>query len=209
MQKWTEKRKEMVEQQIQARGISDKKVLEALLKIERHIFIPEGSLEEAYEDYPVPIGCGQTVSQPYIVALMTELLQLSKNDRVLEIGTGAGYQTAVLASLVKEVFTMEIIPELASSAEKRLKEYGYHNIFFRCCDGHAGWKEHAPYEKICVTAAPAEIPSSLVEQLVVGGKMVIPIGTWTQELLLLEKQEHRVITKETIGVRFVPMVKGK
>jgi protein-L-isoaspartate(D-aspartate) O-methyltransferase len=209
MQNEIHKRRAMVEDQILSRGISSKRVLEALLTLERHRFVPEVSLDEAYEDHPISIASGQTISQPYIVALMTELLDPCPEDRVLEIGTGAGYQTAVLAFLVKEVFTMEIIPELALSAEMRLKRLGYNNIVFKCGDGYEGWKERAPFDKICVTAAPPEIPSVLLEQLKTGGKMVVPVGTGSQELLLLEKGAGKIKTKQSIPVRFVPMVKGK
>lgn len=198
-------RQEMVRQQIEARGIADKRVLAAMLKVERHLFVPESLQTYAYIDYPLPIGEEQTISQPYIVALMTELLDLDSNENVLEIGTGSGYQAAILAELADSVFTIEIIESLAECAEKLLKDLGYENITVRCGDGYAGWEEHAPFDAIIVTCAPPEIPQPLIEQLAEGGKMVIPVGRWWQELMLIEKKEGRIEKREVAPVRFVPM----
>gem|GEM_PF-912409 len=179
------RRQKMVERQIKDRGIADKKVLETMAKVERHLFVPEGLREAAYEDTPLPIGDGQTISQPYIVAYMTEAARLGPSDRVLEIGTGSGYQAAVLAEIVKEVYTIEILKPLADSAGARLKELGYENIDLRRGDGYKGWPEQAPFDAIIVTAAPPEIPEDLVDQLKVGGRMVVPVGAFFQELYLI------------------------
>lgn len=201
-------RKKMVEDQIIARGVSDKKVLNALLKVKRHLFVPANQKEFAYEDHPLSIGFQQTISQPYIVAYMTEFLQLKENDRVLEIGTGSGYQAAVLAELAKEVYTIEIVKELADTAKDRLKDLGYTNVFVKHGDGFKGWKEHAPFDAIIVTAAPDSIPEELVRQLKAGGRMVIPVGPVFQELYLITKTSQGIEKKMLIPVRFVPMIKG-
>ncbi len=201
------KRKRMVEDQIIKRGISDARVLEAMMKVPRHLFVPRESWDYSYEDHPVGIGHGQTISQPYIVAYMTEVAHLSSTDRVLEIGTGSGYQAAVLAEIVQEVYTIEIIEELANTARQRLEKLGYENIFVKYGDGYQGWKEHAPYDVIIVTAAPDETPQELVEQLKIGGRMVIPIGSFFQELYLIIKTEKGVEKTTLLPVRFVPMVK--
>jgi len=195
----------MVERQIIARGIKDELVLEAMRKVPRHKFVPRSQLPYAYADHPLPIGEGQTISQPYIVALMTELLELKGDEKVLEIGTGSGYQAAVLAEIVKEVYTIEIIKPLADTARERLKALGYKNITVKCGDGYRGWTEHAPFDAIIVTAAPDHIPQPLVEQLKVGGRMVIPVGKYYQELIRLTKTEHGVKRESIIPVRFVPM----
>ncbi|MCM8800398.1 MAG: protein-L-isoaspartate(D-aspartate) O-methyltransferase [Candidatus Omnitrophica bacterium] len=200
-------RKRMVSQQIQARGIKDKRVLEAMLKVERHRFVPERIQHLAYEDTPLPIGYSQTISQPYIVALMTELLELKGDEKVLEIGTGSGYQAAILAELAKEVYTIEIIPELAQSAERLLKELGYQNIQVRCGDGYLGWPQVAPFEAIIVTCAPEKIPEPLIEQLAEEGRLVIPVGTTYQELKLITKKKGKLQEKSIIPVRFVPMIR--
>ena len=200
-------RKKMVESQIMKRGIHDQRVLDAMLKVERHVFLPHELKELAYTDQPLPIGKGQTISQPYIVALMSELAKIKSNDRVLEIGTGSGYQAAILAELSKEVYTIEIIPELAEKAEGLLKKLGYENIKVRQGDGYLGWPEYAPFDVIIVTAAPIEVPEELVSQFSEGGRMVIPIGeAGNQVLKLLIKSSGEVIEKEVIPVRFVPMV---
>jgi len=198
-------REKMVANHIAARGVKDKKVLAAMRKVQRHKFVPENMKKFAYEDRPLPIGEDQTISQPYIVALMTELLKLEKENRVLEIGTGSGYQAAVLAEIVKEVYTIEIVEPLAKSSEKRLKGMGYKNITIKFGDGYKGWKEHAPFDAVIVTAAPDHIPEPLVEQLKVGGKMIIPVGKYFQELKLLTKTKDGIKTKNMLPVRFVPM----
>jgi protein-L-isoaspartate(D-aspartate) O-methyltransferase len=195
----------MVENQIVARGVQDSLVLEAIGKVPRHLFVPLPFQQRAYSDGALPIGENQTITQPYIVALMTDLLDLSGGDKVLEIGTGSGYQAAVLAEIAGEVYSIEIIEILAESAEIRLNELGYENIQVRWGDGYKGWKEHAPFDGIIVTAAPDHIPEPLIEQLKVGGKMVIPVGDLYQELLLVEKTEEGVHKKSVIPVRFVPM----
>lgn len=198
-------RKQMVEKQIKARGVKDEKVLNAMLKVERHKFVPEKLQKYAYNDYPLEIGKGQTISQPYIVALMTELLELKGNEKVLEIGTGSGYQAAVLAEICKKVYTIEIISELAQNAEKLLKKLGYKNIKVKTGDGYEGWQEYAPFDGIIVTCAPEKIPEPLLAQLKEGGIMVIPVGDIYQELLQIKKIKGEIIKKSIIPVRFVPM----
>lgn len=198
-------RKNMVETQIKKRGIKDKRVLNAMMKVERHLFVPEANQAFAYEDMPLPIGHGQTISQPYIVALMTELLHLKGNEKVLEIGTGSGYQAAILAELASQVWTIEIIEPLALKAGETLKKLGYKNIQVKCGDGYLGWKEYAPFDRIIVTCAPPFVPEPLVEQLAEGGKMVIPIGETYQELKLFEKIKGKLAEKTIVSVKFVPM----
>ncbi|MFC2061355.1 protein-L-isoaspartate(D-aspartate) O-methyltransferase [Elusimicrobiota bacterium] len=200
-------RLDMVKSQIEQRGIKDKKILQAMRSVPRHLFVPEGYREYSYADRPLPIGEGQTISQPYIVALMTELIQPGPEGRVLEIGTGSGYQAAVLAEICAEVYTIEIVKPLADSAEKLLKELEYTNINVKCGDGFMGWKEYAPYDGIVVTAAPEEIPEPLIEQLAEGGFMIIPVGPqWRwQELYLITKKDGKIIKKNITAVRFVPM----
>lgn len=203
-------RKIMVEDQIKRRGVKDVGVLKAVQKVEREKFVPEKYRDLAYSDNPLPIGHQQTISQPYIVAYMTEHLQISKSHNVLEIGTGSGYQAAILAELAHHVFTIEIIPELAESAEKVLMELGYENITVRTGDGYKGWPEEAPFDRIMVTAAPNEIPEKLVEQLAPNGRMILPVGgsIFAQYLWLVQKDKEGIVTKEKIlAVRFVPMVK--
>ena len=200
------KRARMVETQIAARGVRDPRVLAAMRKVPRHLFVDPDARGQAYEDHPVPIGNNQTISQPYIVALMTELLELPPKGRVLEIGTGSGYQSAVLAEFAAEVYSIEILPELAEAAGRKLKELGYANVEVREGDGYRGWIEHAPFDGIIVTAAPDRIPKPLVEQLAVGGRMVIPVGGFFQELKVFTKEKDgRVTEKDIIPVRFVPM----
>jgi protein-L-isoaspartate(D-aspartate) O-methyltransferase len=198
-------REKMVETQIKARGVKDPRVLSALLKVERHRFVPEEHLNSAYSDQPLPIGEGQTISQPYIVALMTELLELKGEEKVLEIGTGSGYQAAILGELAKEVYTIEIIESLASMAKKRLSEFGYQNIKVKAGDGYLGWPEAAPFDAIIITAAPDHIPKPLIEQLKEGGRMVVPVGTYTQELKKIIKRSGKIETIDIIPVVFVPM----
>jgi protein-L-isoaspartate(D-aspartate) O-methyltransferase len=202
---YTEKREKMVETQIETRGVKDKLVLAAMRKVPRHLFVAEDLRDIAYTDGPLPIGEEQTISQPYIVALMTELLGLKGGERVLEIGTGSGYQAAILAEIAKEVYTIEIICPLAEKAEKRLKEMGYKNITVRCADGYQGWKEHAPFDGVIVTAAPDHIPQPLVDQLKIGGRLVIPVGDLFQELMVVTKTEKGIKKENIIPVRFVPM----
>ena len=198
-------REKMVETQIKARGVKEPRVLSALLKVERHRFVPEKYLDSAYSDQPLPIGEGQTISQPYIVAFMTELLELKGDEKVLEIGTGSGYQAAVLAELAKEIYTIEIIESLASTAREKLSELGYQNVRVKAGDGYSGWPEAAPFDAIIVTAAPDHIPKPLIEQLKEGGRMVVPVGIHTQELVKIIKRSGRIDTTHTIPVLFVPM----
>jgi protein-L-isoaspartate(D-aspartate) O-methyltransferase len=198
-------REKMVETQIKARGVKNPRVLSALRKVERHRFVPEEYLNSAYSDQPLPIGEGQTISQPYIVALMTELLELKMDEKVLEIGTGSGYQAAILGELAKEVYTIEIVESLASMAKTRLLELGYQNIKVKAGDGYLGWPEAAPFDAIIVTAAPDHIPKPLIEQLKEGGRMVVPVGTYAQELKKIVKRSGKIETTDVIPVVFVPM----
>lgn len=201
------KRAQMVDEQIRARGIRDEQVLAAMLKVERHRFVLPGDLDEAYDDHPLPIGEGQTISQPYIVAFMTEVLDLNTTDKVLEIGTGSGYQAAVLAEICDSVFSVEIFPSLAEKALETLKELGYTKIFVKSGDGYRGWPEHAPFDRIIVTCAPEEIPLPLQEQLAEGGRMIIPVGgDYAQNLILLEKKNGKLVKSNVLPVRFVPMI---
>jgi protein-L-isoaspartate(D-aspartate) O-methyltransferase len=196
----------MVESQIKARGVKDKNVLDALLKVERHLFVPDSLKKYAYDDGPLQIGVGQTISQPYIVAYMTEVLKLNKNSKVLEIGTGSGYQSAILAEIAKEVYTIELIESLAKKAEKLLNQLAYTNIHIKIGDGYQGWKEYAPYDAIIVTCAPTHLPEPLIEQLAEGGTMIIPIGgSYAQELVVLTKKDGKIKQHDDLGVRFVPM----
>ena len=198
-------REKMIKIQIERRGIRDRRVLDALRRVERHRFVPPDLQERAYDDGALPIGEGQTISQPYIVAIMTELLKLGGNERVLEIGTGSGYQAAVLAELVSHVYTIEIVESLARQAEARLPALGYRNVTVRLGDGYKGWPEEAPFDAIIVTAAPDHVPQPLVDQLREGGRMVIPVGRGTQDLVLLVKEQGRIREEQIIPVRFVPM----
>jgi len=200
------KRQEMISHQIKNRGITDGKVLEAMEKVRRHLFVPDALRGMAYEDRPLPIGYDQTISQPYIVAYMTQAARPRPDDRVLEIGTGSGYQAAILAEIVKEVYTIEIIKPLADSASSRLLDMGYQNVKVKWGDGYEGWVEYAPFDTIIVTAAPSEIPENLIDQLKIGGRMVIPIGTFFQELYLITRTESGFDKKPILPVRFVPMV---
>ncbi len=204
-----DQRERMVDRQIERRGIENVRVLQALRDVKRHLFVPPEEISEAYEDHPLPIGHGQTISQPYIVALMTESIDPKHSDRVLEIGTGSGYQAAVLSRLVKEVYSIEIVESLGREAQKRLKDLGYDNVTVRIGDGYKGWPEKAPFDAIVVTAAPPEIPQALIDQLAEGGRMVVPVGTAFQELLLIEKKKGEITKRVITAVRFVPMVKGK
>lgn len=202
---YAQKRFEMVEQQIIARGIQNGRVIQAMLKVPRHEFVSEGQRESAYNDSPVPIEKGQTVSQPYIVALMTELLDPAPGKKILEVGTGSGYQSAVLAETGCELYTVEIIESIAASARQILDRLGYQNIKFKVGDGYSGWGEYAPFDAIIVTAAPETIPQKLIEQLKTGGRMVIPVGDVSQELKLIEKTDSGIDVKDVTSVRFVSM----
>ncbi len=204
---YTAKREAMVSRQIAARGVNDPKVLEAMRKVERHKFVPEKHRPRAYNDHPLPIGDGQTISQPYIVALMTDALELDGSEKILEIGTGSGYQAAVLAEICKHVYTIEIVESLGKRAEKTLSELGYDNISVKIGDGYKGWKAHSPFDAIIVTCAPARIPEPLKRQLAEGGRMIIPVGeSYAQELVLLTKIKGKVKKQSITPVRFVPMV---
>jgi len=199
-------REAMVRNQVMHRGINDPAVLAAMRKVPRHLFIPEEYRREAYEDYPLPIGEGQTISQPYIVALMTQMLDIKPGCKVLEIGTGSGYQAAVLAEMGADVYTIEILPALAERARDRLYRLGYAGVHVLVGDGYRGYLAAAPFDAVIVTAAPEEIPQPLVDQLKVGGRLVVPIGKYTQELKLVHKGENGTTTEDMLPVRFVPMV---
>ena len=198
----------MVAEQIRGRDVRDPAVLSALARIPRDVFIPDAERHEAYDDHPVPIGFGQTISQPYIVAFMTASLHVEPSHRVLEVGTGCGYQTAVLAELAREVYSIEVIGELAVRARDTLSSLGYSNVHIRTGDGHLGWAAHAPYDRILVAAAAESVPPALVEQLTDTGILVIPVGVWHQELRVLQRHGERLDLLATLPVRFVPLVKG-
>ncbi len=198
-------RERMVREQLQARDIRDARVLAAMLKVPRHEFVSGDLIKSAYDDSALPLTLGQTISQPYIVAYMTQALALQGTERVLEIGTGSGYQAAVLAEIVPEVYTIEILPQLQERATAILARLGYRNIHFRTGDGYMGWPEQAPFDRIIVTAAPEEVPEPLIEQLKEGGRLVIPVGTANQELVIITKGKSGITTQSTIPVRFVPM----
>jgi protein-L-isoaspartate(D-aspartate) O-methyltransferase len=201
-------RQRMVQQQLMARGVNDGRVLAAMAKVPREEFVPPESRAASYEDGPLPIGHGQTISQPYIVAFMTEQLRPKPSDRVLEIGTGSGYQAAILAGLVAEVYTIEIVGPLAKDAQATLQRLGYKNVHVKIGDGYKGWSEAAPFDAIIVTCAPAKVPQPLVDQLKDGGRMVIPVGErFAQELYLLEKKNGQLKESVTLPVRFVPMTR--
>ncbi len=202
-----EERMKMVDTQIRRRGVTDEDVLAAMETVPRHEFVPDHLQGQAYADHPLPIGHGQTISQPYIVALMTELLQLSNTDRVLEVGTGSGYQAAILAQIVDEVYTIEIIEPLALQARERLKRLGYTNVHVRHGDGYYGWEEHAPYDAIIVTAAPDHIPQPLIQQLKDGCRLVIPVGPpgGYQTLWQVTKEGDKIEKRNVTGVLFVPL----
>jgi len=199
-------RHKMVETQIRNRGINNAAVLDAMKTVPRHLFIPENYRDEAYNDYPLPIGYGQTISQPYIVAYMTEAVRPASNKKVLEIGTGSGYQAAILAEIVDKVYTIEIVPELAKESAERLKNLGYENVICKFGDGYQGWSEHAPFDIIVVTAAPENIPQPLIDQLAEGGRLIIPVGApgAVQELVLVIKKNGKTETRRLSFVRFVP-----
>lgn len=204
-EKYARQRERMVKEQIEARGVKDPAVLRAMRKVPRHEFVPAEYRDRAYADHPLPIGRGQTISQPYIVAYMTEALELKPGDRVLEIGTGSGYQAAVLAEITDEVYSVEIICPLLEQARLTLDRLGYRNVATRCADGYQGWPEHAPFNAIIVTAAPDHVPRPLVDQLAMAGRLVIPVGDYDQELIRLRKTPEGIKEERLLPVRFVPM----
>ncbi|MBI3050343.1 MAG: protein-L-isoaspartate(D-aspartate) O-methyltransferase [Acidobacteria bacterium] len=206
---FTQQRDRMVADQIQRRGVANPRVLEAMRTVPRHRFVPATLQHLAYTDRPLPIGHGQTISQPFIVAYMSEALGVEPAHKVLEIGTGSGYQAAVLAHLARVVYTIEIVPELARRAAATLKELGYTSVHVREGDGYAGWPEQAPFDRIMVTAAPDRIPQPLIDQLRAGGRMVIPVGAAEQWLTVVEKTATGVVQRRTIPVRFVPFTRGR
>ncbi len=202
---------QMVEEQIADRGIKDGRVLQAMRKVPRHEFVPRERISDAYGDHPLPIGYGQTISQPYIVALMTELVSPQQHHKMLEVGAGSGYQAAVLGEIIDSVFTIEIVQPLASSADARLKRLGYKNIWVKHADGYYGWPEHAPFDAIVVTAAAEHIPPPLIQQLKEGGRMIIPVGHpfFVQNLVLVEKKRGKITTRNIAPVRFVPLTRAE
>ena len=206
-----QKRDEMVLQTIERRGVTSEAVLKSMRKVKRHLFVPENVIANAYEDRPLPIGYGQTISQPFIVAYMTEIINPKPQYKVLEIGTGSGYQAAVLAEVVKEVYTIEIIPDLGKAASARLQKLGYNNVNVKITDGYFGWPERGPYDAIVVTAAAEFVPPPLLEQLREGGKIIIPIGApfMNQNLMLIEKNGKKITTKNLMPVAFVPFTRKK
>ena len=203
---WKSRADVMVESQIVRRGVRDADVIRVMKNTPRHEFIPAHLRDHAYDDRPLPIGSRQTISQPYIVALMTEYLQLTGSEKVLEIGTGSGYQAAVLAPLVDTCYSIEVVKSLAIEASHKLAVMNYDNIVVKWGDGYLGWPKHAPFDRIIITAAPPQIPEKLVEQLAVGGRMVLPVGSHFQELILITKTKKGIHRKSIIPVRFVPMV---
>jgi protein-L-isoaspartate(D-aspartate) O-methyltransferase len=205
--KFSSQREKMVKNQIINRGISDKSTLYAMRKVPRHLFVPQDIINQAYDDNPLPIGYGQTISQPYIVAYMTEVTRPTSRKKVLEIGTGSGYQAAVLAEITDTVYTIEIIPELAREAAERFTKLGYKNIVAKFGDGYRGWPEHAPFDIIIVTAAAETIPQPLIDQLAENGRLIIPIGgpLAVQQLVLGVKKNGKISTKQLTAVRFVPI----
>ncbi len=203
--RWAALRSEMVRRDLEARGVRDPSVLASIRSVPRHLFIPEGYRDHAYDDSPQAIGDGQTISQPYIVALMTELLEVGPGARVLEIGTGSGYQAAVLAAMGVEVFSIEIRPGLCRRASETLEELGYENVHVHCGDGYGGWPDEAPFNGIVVTAAPERIPAPLLDQLAEGAHLVIPVGAFYQELKVITRDGNEMAERSVIPVRFVPM----
>ncbi len=204
---WEERRAEMIRDQIEARGITDRRVIEAMKRVPRHLFVRERDMEKAYWDCPIPIGWGQTISQPFIVAYMVEALRLTGGERVLEIGAGSGYEAAILSLLASEVVSMEIVPDLAREVEVRLRNLRYYNVKVVEGNGYRGYEERAPYDAIILSAAPESIPESLIKQLAPGGRMILPLGGYFQRLVLLEREyDDKVYMRELLPVRFVPMV---
>jgi protein-L-isoaspartate(D-aspartate) O-methyltransferase len=198
-------REEMVEHQLARRGIKDARVLAAMRRVPRHRFVPEAERGAAYADSPLPIGQGQTISQPYIVAYMSQALDLDGSERVLEIGSGSGYQSAILGELAREVWAIEILEPLAERSKLALQELGYRNVHVRSGDGYLGWPEHAPFDAILVAAAPDHVPQPLLDQLAPDGRMILPVGTERQELLLIRRTEQGIFREQVMPVRFVPM----
>jgi protein-L-isoaspartate(D-aspartate) O-methyltransferase len=209
VREFADDRAEMVRAQIEARGVEDPRVLEAMRTVPRHRFVPDYLRASAYEDGPLPIGHGQTISQPYIVAVMTEQLAPEPDDVVLDVGTGSGYQAAVLSRLVKKVYSIEIVPELAEDARERLAALGYTNVEVITGDGWVGLPDHAPYDGILVAAAPPEVPEALREQLAEGARLLIPVGDWAQDLRVIERTAKGFDERTLFGVRFVPLVRGR
>jgi len=203
---WIEKADNMVNAQIISRGVRDENVIKVMKQTPRHLFVPEHYRDQAYRDHPLPIGSGQTISQPYIVALMTEYLELTGKEKVLEIGTGSGYQAAVLSQLADSCYSIEVVRQLARQSGLLLKEQGYNNVIVKWGDGYEGWSEHAPFDRIIITAAPETIPEKLVDQLAENGRMVLPVGSHFQELILITKSRGGIKRKNIIPVRFVPMI---
>jgi protein-L-isoaspartate(D-aspartate) O-methyltransferase len=201
------RRAEMVETQIRARGITNARVLAAMRDVPRHLFVREQDIDSAYGDFPLAIGHNQTISQPYIVAFMTDALAIAPDHKVLEIGTGSGYQAAVLGKLAREVYTIEIVPELAAESARVLKAQGYANVYPRAGDGYAGWPEQAPFDAVIVTAAPDHIPQPLVDQLKIGGRLVVPVGRGEQDLLVLTRTADGLREEARLPVRFVPLTR--
>jgi len=201
---FAEQRRNLVEH-LRSQGVTSRTVLDALLKVPRHKFVPSSHRHLAYQNRPLPIGHSQTISQPFIVGYMTEAAEVAPGEKVLEIGTGSGYQAAVLAELAKQVYTIEIIPDLAEGARTLLREMGYENVQVKTGNGYEGWAEHAPFDAIVVTAAPDHVPQALVDQLAFRGKMVIPVGSVFQEMVIITRNESGVVERRTIPVRFVPM----
>jgi protein-L-isoaspartate(D-aspartate) O-methyltransferase len=203
---WRAAQERMLADQLRARDVRDSRVLAAMARVPRHVFIPDAQRDDAYGDHPVPIGFGQTISQPYIVGFMTQALDVAPRHRVLEIGTGCGYQTAVLAELAREVYSIEIVADLSARAGRTLKDLGYSNVHLRAGDGYAGWPEEAPFDRILAAAAPRDVPPALVDQLADGGILVLPVGDWNQEIRVIQKQDGGVHSRGVLPVRFVPMV---
>jgi len=209
---YKELRNKMVKEQVAARGIKERPVIKAMQKVERHLFVPSQFRHLAYSDSPLPIGFGQTISQPYIVGVMTQLLDINSKSKVLEIGTGSGYQAAILGEICKEVYSIEIVEGLALKAKSTIESLNYDNLFLKWGDGYIGWEEHAPYDAIIVTCSPRKIPQALIDQLVEGGSLVIPIGDKNiKSLVLLKKIDGELVRRDVVPVRFVPMIdeKGK
>lgn len=206
-QLWQKLRRQMVDEHLMKRGISDARVLQAFLDVPRHLFVPEERIDESYDDKPLPIGWDQTISQPFIVAYMVGLLSLKQSERVLEIGTGSGYETAILAKIISEVYSIEIVPELSDRADKIMENMGLDNVRLRVGNGYEGWPEAAPFDAIIVSAAPKKIPHDLIHQLRIGGRMIIPVGGMMQRLILITRGEKKLHISRKIPVRFVPMIR--
>ena len=206
-EEYTRQRREMVDAQLRQRGIRDVRVLEAMGRVPRHRFVLQQDQAIAYGDHPIPIGLGQTISQPYIVAFMTEALVVAPQHKVLEIGTGSGYQAAILGELAREVYTIEIVPELAERGKRVIAELGYKNVHVRAGDGYNGWPEQAPFDSVIVTAAPDHVPQPLIDQVKVGGRLVVPVGTGVQQLLVYTRTEKGLLEESRLPVRFVPLTR--